>query len=163
FGVRGIITLYSKQSNQNNFGNILSRLFTFKRVSIILVLIVIFYSGKLAMQYIDKSKADEHTDARITHTDSDSSGGGELSSGINHCVSHAIQYIESTNADEHTEATNTHKDADFSGGCYRSIGHTQYTLSLEFEDQSGKETNVIQTVYKKTYDEYAEDDYIPIT
>ena len=122
FGVRGIISLYSKQSNQNNFGNILSRLFTFKRVSIILVLIVIFYSGKFAMQYIEKSKADEHTDARITH-----------------------------------------KDADFSGGGYRSIGHTQYTLSLEFEDQSGKETNVIQTVYKKTYDEYAEDDYIPIT
>src|SRR5699024_9561834 len=120
--VRGIILLYSKQSNQNNFGNILSRLFTFKRVPIILVLIVIFYSGKFAMQYIEKSKADEHTDARITH-----------------------------------------KDADFSGGGYRSIGHTQYTLSLEFDDQSGKETNVIQTVYKKTYDEYAEDDYIHIT
>src|SRR5699024_480634 len=97
FGVRGIITLYSKQSNQNNFGNILSRLFTFKRVSIILVLVVIAYWAKLAMRDIEKPKADDQTAARITHT-----------------------------------------DADFSGGEYRSIGHTQNTLPLEFEDQSGK-------------------------
>lgn len=122
FGVRGLISLYSKQSDGNTSGNIFTRLITFKRVSIILVLIVVFYSGKLAMQYIEKSKADELTDAHITH-----------------------------------------KDADFSGGGYRSIGHTQYTLSLEFEDQNGRETNVIQTVYKKTYDQYAEDDRIPIT